>query len=56
MDREWPEGMDKRGLNMAHLNVASIRGAHKFEMLRLQLEQSTLHVFCASQSWLTHLL
>ena len=41
------------GMNIAHLNVASILGAHKFEMLRLQVQGSLLDVFCASETWLT---
>ena len=40
------------GLNIAHLNVGSILGAHKFEMLRKQVESSELSVFCASETWL----
>ena len=40
------------GINIAHLNVASILGAHKFEMLRKQVENSVLDVFCASETWL----
>ena len=41
------------GINIAHLNVASILGAHKFEMLKKQVELSNLGVFCASESWLS---
>ena len=44
---------DAAGLNIAHLNVASILGAHKFEMLRKQLESSHIDIFCASETWLT---
>ena len=44
--------LDATGLNIAHLNVASILGAHKFEMLRLQVEDSHMDVFCASETWL----
>ena len=40
------------GTNLAHLNVASILGAHKFDMLRKQVEGSGLDVFCASETWL----
>ena len=40
------------GLNIAHLNVGSILGAHKFEMLKKQVETSELSVFCASETWL----
>ena len=41
-----------RGLKDAHLNVASILGAHKFEMFRRQVEVSGLDVLCAPESWL----
>ena len=41
------------GLNIVHLNVASMLGAHKFEMLRKQIEGSSVDVFCASETWLT---
>ena len=44
--------LDARGINIAHLNVASIMGAHKFDMMRQQVELSNLQVFCASESWL----
>ena len=43
---------DASGLNLGHLNVASILGANKFEMLRQQIKGSTMHVFCASETWL----
>ena len=42
-----------RGLKIAHLNVASILGAHKFEMMKVQVKDSNLDVFCASETWLT---
>ena len=41
------------GLNIGHLNAASILGTKKFEMLRLQVERSSFHVFCVSETWLT---
>ena len=41
------------GLNIAHLNVASISGTRKFELLRLQVQASQFHVFSASETWLT---
>ena len=46
-------GLGPGGMNIAHLNVASILGARKFEMLRKQIEMSQFHVFCASETWLT---
>ena len=41
------------GLKIVHLNVASILGAHKFEMLKQQISWSGYDVFCASETWLT---
>ena len=41
-------------INLVHLNVASILGAHKFEMLRLQVKGSHLDVFCLSETWLSN--
>ena len=41
------------GINLAHLNVASIMGPHKFEMLRQQLVTSSIQVFGTSETWLT---
>ena len=41
------------GLKIVHLNVASILGAHKFEMLKQQISGSGYNVFCASETWLT---
>ena len=40
------------GINIIHLNVASILGGHKLEMLRKQVENSDVHVFSASETWL----
>ena len=45
--------MSKGGLNIAYLNVASILGAHKFDMMKTQVEASNLDIFCASETWLT---
>ena len=47
------EVLREGGLNLVHLNVASILGARKFEMLRQQLENSNVDVFCASETWLS---
>ena len=45
------EKLGRGGLNIAHLNVASILGAKKFEMLSKQVELSHFQVFCASETW-----
>ena len=42
-----------KGLNIAHLNVRSIMGGHKFEMVRNQIEKSNIDVFTISESWLS---
>ena len=41
------------GINIVHLNVASILGAHKFEMMSQQIEMHNIDIFCASETWLT---
>ena len=53
MEGDDPKILGSRGLKVAHLNVASILGSHKFEMMRKQIEGSHLNVFCASETWLT---
>ena len=40
-----------KGLNIAHLNVRSIMGGHKFEMVRNQIESSKIDIFTISESW-----
>ena len=40
------------GINMVHLNVGSMLGAGKLEMLRKQIETGVVDVFCASETWL----
>ena len=47
------DNVKKKGLCVAHLNVASILGNHKFDMVKQQIEKSHLNVFCASETWLT---
>ena len=42
-----------KGLKIAHLNVRSIMGGHKFEMVRNQIEKSNIDVFTISESWLS---
>ena len=42
-----------KGLNIAHLNVRSLLGGYKFEMVRKQIEESNIDVFTISESWLT---
>ena len=46
------EELGRSGINIAHLNVASILAKHKFEMLRQQVESSNLHVLGISETWL----
>ena len=42
-----------KGLNIVHLNVRSLTGGHKFEMVRKQIEDSKVEVFSMSETWLT---
>ena len=41
------------GINIVHLNVASMLIPRKFEMLRQQVQRSHVDIFCASETWLT---
>ena len=52
MDEQLDNTPTAGGMKLAHLNVGSILGASKFEMLRKQVEESKLSVFCASETWL----
>ena len=42
-----------KGLKVAHLNVRSIMGGHKLEMVRNQIEGNSIDVFTMSESWLS---
>ena len=42
-----------RGLNIAHLNVRTMLGRHKFEMVRNQIESSNIDAFKISESSLS---
>ena len=42
-----------KGLGMIHLNVRSLMGGHKFEMVRSQIETSNADIFSISESWLS---
>ena len=53
MDGEGDLTKGGKGLNVAHLNVRSLLGGHKFEMVRNQIESSNIDVFTISESWLT---
>ena len=52
MDDVNNDGIEAGGINIIHLNVASLMGAHKLEMLKKQVERSEVDVFCASETWL----
>ena len=47
-----PKKLGSRGLQLAHLNVASILGTRKLDMMKIQLEESDFDIFCASETWL----
>ena len=42
-----------KGVHLAHLNVRSVFGGGKLDMLKLQIEHSGIDVFSLSESWLT---
>ena len=42
-----------RGFNLIHLNVRSLLGGHKFDMVRNQIENSNADIFSLSETWLT---
>ena len=42
-----------KGLNLVHLNVRSLMGGHRFDMIRHQIESSRVDIFTISESWLT---
>ena len=46
------DNVSRRGLNIVHLNVASMLGLNKLETLKLHLANSSVDVFCASETWL----
>ena len=52
MGDEAEQPLDGRGLNIAHLNMGSMLGIAKFEMLKQQLRESTLSIFGVSETWL----
>ena len=41
-----------KGLHIAHLNVRSMFGGHKSDILKRQIRDSGVHVFTLSESWL----
>ena len=42
-----------KGFHLAHLNVRSIFGGHKFDTLKTQIESSEMDIFSLSETWLT---
>ena len=53
IDNAGPELNLGKGLHIAHLNVRSLLGGHKFDMLKHQIMESGIQVFTLSESWLT---
>ena len=43
-----------KGLHIAHLNVRSMFGGHKFDMLKQQIKLSGVSVFTLSETWLNN--
>ena len=54
MEDEGDLTIKGKGLKIAHMNVRSIMGGHKFEMIRNQIETSDIDIFTISESWLTN--
>ena len=48
-DNQYP----RKGLHIAHMNVRSLLGGHKFDALKHQIRSSGIEVFSVSESWLT---
>ena len=42
-----------RGFHIAHLNVRSLLGGNKFDMLKHQVRTSSINIFTMSETWLT---
>ena len=42
-----------KGPHLAHLNVRSTFGGHKFDVLKNQISNSGIDIFTISESWLT---
>ena len=49
---DTPPGYGK-GMHLAHLNVRSMFGGKKFDMLKKQIEMSVFDIFTISESWLS---
>ena len=43
-----------KGFHLAHLNVRSLFGGHKFDTLKMQIESSEADIFSLSETWLTN--
>ena len=41
-----------KGLHIAHLNVRSMFGGHRFDMLKHQIRESGIGIFTLSETWL----
>ena len=52
MDNQGEENYLGRGLHLAHLNVRSLIGGSKAELIKLQIASSGLDVFTLSETWL----
>ena len=50
-DEDHPNKM-RKGLHIAHLNVRSLTGGRKFDMLKSQIDDSGIDVFSPSETWL----
>ena len=50
-DDEHPNNLGK-GLHIAHLNVRSLMGGRKFDMVKEQIDKSGIDIFSLSETWL----
>ena len=52
MEDDVTRPLNSKGLNIAHLNVASMLSSNKSCLIREHITGSTLDIFCASETWL----
>ena len=52
MDDILHTGNYGKGLHIAHLNVRSMFGGHRFDMLKQQIGSSGVGIFTLSETWL----
>ena len=53
MAEQRTEAQLGKGLHLAHLNIRSLMGGHKFDTVRQQIKDSGYDVFTLSETWMT---